>query len=212
MSNILELIIINGKILLVTISFFVLAIGLKLIDEAYDGLTFNKRVANLIAPFIVLLAILIMTLDRVATVILIAYLISITIQKKVDLTIYKISLLIFIILFLGLSLYNNLVSYLPILIVYILLTFLDEQGNKIADHYFLYKDTKISPYFALFMKFRFFILTGTILLSLLGQLSYLYIAPVLAWGIGYNGVIILSENRKKSKSKQLTIVRTMARS
>ena len=62
------------------------------------------------------------------------------------------------------------------------------------------------------MKFRFFILTGTILLSLLGQLSYLYIAPVLAWVIGYNGVIILSENRKKSKSKQLTIVRTMARS
>ena len=206
--NNLELLNINIDIffLLLTFSFFSLAVGLKFIDEAYDGLTFDKKKANLIAPLITLISIITMALDSIATVILSAYVISISLQKKLDLKIYKISLFIFLVLFFWLGLYNNLAGNLPILIAYIIFTFLDEQGNKIADHYFLHKDIKISPIFAIFMKFRLFIITGTIMLYWFGAINYLYIFPILAWVIGYNLVIIISENRKKSKKKQLVIV------
>ena len=190
-----------GTYLPVTIIFgyFAIAAGLKYIDEAYDRLTLDKKIAKIIAPIIILISLSMMVIDVFSAVFLTAYLVAVILLKKIDIRIYKLSLIIFTLLYVMLELYKPLFSSAVLFITFLLLILFDEQANAVADHYFLYRDIKLSPILAYIFKFRIMVLIGAIILFFMNVIYQLNVFAILAWTFGYNLLIFISDNERKPK-------------
>jgi len=184
---------------IIIFGYFAVAAGLKYIDEAYDRLTLDKKTAKIIAPIIILISIAVLMVDNFSTIFLTAYLVAVIIQKKIDIRIYKISLIIFVFLYVALELYKPLLSSIVLFMTFLLLILFDEQANAVADHYFLYRDIKLSPLLAYIFKFRILVLIGAIILFFMNAISQLYVFAILAWTFGYNLLIFISDNERMPK-------------
>jgi geranylgeranylglycerol-phosphate geranylgeranyltransferase len=186
----------SHKILFLIFSYFFMPAGVKYVDEAFDSKTFNKKIATVITPLLIILGLFTLTIDSITAVFISGYIIGVLLTKKVDLKEHILFAGGWLIAILFLGVYTSLINNLFLLIIFSFLTILDEKGNNYVDNYLKNNKKKLSLSM-FFLRARGLVLIGTIILVLFGFIPNLYILLVLIWLLGYNLPIIISEKRNK---------------
>ena len=112
------------------IAYPILGAGLKYIDDAFDELTFNKKIAIVLAPLLGILWAYAMILDSVSATILLAVLLGVFFKGKIDNYAHAIGLLVIVVILIAAGVQ---LLFLP-LIVLIAAAVLDEAGNDVVDY------------------------------------------------------------------------------
>ena len=111
------------------ISFTLLGAGIKYIDDAFDEKKFNKKLAIILAPILALLWSYTMIIDQISATILLAVILGVFFEGKIDNKAHLIGFVVIssIILLIGINL-----MFLP-LIMLIASVILDEVGNDVIE-------------------------------------------------------------------------------
>jgi hypothetical protein len=159
--------------------FALLGAGIKTIDEAYDRGAPSRRVAYLLAPFLVALWFVLSFQDKNAATLLSAILVSSLLAGKLDNTVFKLSaaVLLAAMLIKGVS-----IALLPFLFL-VVLGVIDELADGYAD-----KHRKTRRGFLL--RRRFGMKLGVLLLFVFSQLELVYALALLAFDLAYDSVSI----------------------
>jgi hypothetical protein len=182
------------------LAFALIGAGLKFIDDAFDEDRFNKKMAILLAPFIVILWIYLSLSDTVSATILFSILFAVLVSGKIDNMVFKISAITLILLLLLTQLITLL--WIPLFIL-ILMGVADEKGNDYIDNRKVHKLT------VFFFTYRFSMKIGVLSLCICSLLPWLYLFAFLAFDGAYESVKmvgkILAEHQEKKKSKKYGI-------
>lgn len=167
------------------IFFAFLGAGIKAIDEVYDQGNMSRSIAYLLAPFIVALWLILSFYDKIATTILSAILVSSLLAGKVDNPVFRLSagILVAVLLVRGVD-----IAFLPFLFL-VFLGFVDEFLDGHADN------QKFSRHGRFFLRHRFGMKLGVLLLFVFSQLELVYVMAFLAFDLAYDSVSIVLPRR-----------------
>lgn len=158
------------------LSFAVLGGGIKLIDNIFDENLFNKKIAYILFPFLVLIWMILSYVDLYTATILFAILFAVLVSGKIDNVVFRISALVLIISFVV----NPIFSILwQSLILIVILGFLDEIGNDYSDKNNMNKIIKF------FFAHRFLMKIGIFTLALVNIFPWIYFFAFLAFDASY---------------------------
>ena len=163
-------------------TFAIIGFGLKYIDDAFDEELFNKSVAMLLAPILVLLWARVSIYDSFSATILFAILLAVLIAGKVDNLIFRISSIVLI-----LSLFVTKMLDLSLIPLFSLtvLGVADELGNDYVDNQ---KTHEICEFI---FSHRCCMKVGVLGLCCVFLLPWLYLIAFLAFDSTYEAVRLL---------------------
>jgi len=165
----------------IIIAFAVIGFGLKYIDDAFDEEVFNKKIAMLTAPILVILWVCLSIFDSISATILFSVLFAVLLSGKVDNLIFKLSSIALVaVLFLTQTLHFLLVPMFALTVMGIT----DEKGNDYVDSH------KIHEVWGFFFAHRCGMKVGILGLCALSLLPWLYMIAFLAFDTAYESVKI----------------------
>jgi hypothetical protein len=172
---------------LIIFSFGIIGAGLKFIDDIFDKDIFNKKIAIVLAPPLVMLWILLSVVDPISAMILFSVLFSVLLAGKLDNFVFKISALV-LILFFMLACSSDSLS-VPLLILTIA-GIIDEKGNNYV------RQHKTNNAVEFFFLHRFFMKMGVLTLCVTPFLRWLYLFAFLAFDIAYDLTGVVGQRLK----------------
>ncbi len=166
----------------IIVSFATIGFGLKYIDDAFDEDRLSKKIAKLMAPFLVLLWVVVSILDSFSATVLFAILIAVLLSGKVDNRIFKLSA----IALLGAVVITQYAhfAWAPLAVLTVM-GVTDEKGNDYVD---AHKTTRIREFF---FAHRCGMKVGTLGLCIASLLPWLYLAAFFAFDTAYELVKLL---------------------
>ena len=192
--------------ILIIIAFAIIGAGLKYIDDAFDEDIFSKRIAMLIAPIIVIVAVILAIKDEASQTILFSILLAVLIGGKVDNLVFKLSSIAFLLLLFlpSFGLYGA-INFLWIPLVIITSTgVIDERGNDYIEK------NKTNELTNFFFEHRFSMKIGMLTVCAFQFLPWLYLLAFLAFDGAYESVRILGKTlveaeNQRSREKKLAV-------
>ena len=192
--------------ILIIIAFAIIGAGLKYIDDAFDEDIFSKRIAMLIAPIIVIVAVILAIKDEASQTILFSILLAVLIGGKVDNLVFKLSSIAFLLLLFlpSFGLYGA-INFLWIPLVIITSTgVIDERGNDYIEK------NKTNELTNFFFEHRFSMKIGMLTVCAFPFLPWLYLLAFLAFDGAYESVRILGKTlveaeNQRSREKKLAV-------
>jgi hypothetical protein len=170
------------EIQLVVAAFAVIGGGLKYIDEAFDEGTFNKRIATVLASFLIVIWLGLSMLDPTSGTILLAVLLGVVFTGKIDNSVFEMSTA---------TIFGALVLLGKFLIAPLLLLsatgIIDEKGNDYVDN-----SKSSNKFVKFFFLHRFTMKLGLLLVCLSGFFAIEYFISFLFFDIAYDSVGIVS--------------------
>jgi hypothetical protein len=184
------------------VAYPILGAGLKYIDDAFDELTFNKKIALVLAPFLGILWAYTMIIDQISATILLAVLIGVLLKGKIDNYAHGLGLAVIAIILIAAGVQ---LLFLP-LIVLVAAAVLDEVGNDIVDYNmknfdksnFLHKAT------IAFFDQRWVTKIAILYVALLGVFPLYFFLAMLFFDGAYLVVRMYSRSRQQSRKMACT--------
>jgi hypothetical protein len=167
------------------IAFAIIGGGLKFIDEAFDEGIFNKKLAILLAPLLVVIWVWLSVADPISAIILFSILFSVLLSGKIDNFVFKISTLTLILFFVSTGSFGSV--WMPLLIL-VAMGLLDEKGNDYVDEN---KTNKVVEFFFLH---RFSMKLGVLALCTTSILPWLYLFAFLTFDIAYDYIDMVGQS------------------
>ncbi|MDF2954463.1 MAG: hypothetical protein OD815_000079 [Candidatus Alkanophagales archaeon MCA70_species_2] len=178
------------------ITFAAIGAGLKFIDDTFDENVFDKRFAGVVAPALVIMALIMSANDTAAATLLLSILLAVIFAGKVDNLVFKVNAFVFLVLFCVTASFNLLWFHLAILTA---AGIIDERGNDYIDSQ---HDT--SKFLRAFFAHRCMMKVSMLLLCAFSPLSWLYFFALLAFDAAYDSVKWLSDCKKERKGVTAT--------
>lgn len=180
------------------LSYTILGVGIKYIDDAYDEKTFSKKIALIAAPMLGILWAYTMLINPVSATILSAVLCGVLFKGKIDNHAHLLgfSVVLVIIVFLAKV---ELIMILP-LIFLASSAVLDEVGNDVIGYNKKYLNYKIFRYnFALYFFGRRYLMKVAILyLVLLGVFPWYFLLALIFFDEAYIIMDLYSQSRQRT--------------
>jgi len=172
----------------IIIPFAMIGAGLKYIDDAFDEGRHSKRVAALIALFVVIVAGILAIEDISSRTILFSIFFSVLIAGKVDNLVFKLSSIAFLLLFfLFFCLYDKMnFLWIPLFILTIT-GVIDEKGNDYIEK------NRTNGILNFFFEYRFSMKIVMFFVCALQFLPWLYLFAFLAFDGAYEAVRIFGK-------------------
>ena len=170
----------------IILAFAIIGGGLKYIDDAFDEDLFNKKIAVLIAPVIVIVACILAIKDTASQTVLFSILLSVLIGGKVDNLIFKVSSIAFLLLLLlpSFYLYGKVNFLLTPLIIITIMGIIDEKGNDYVD------ENKTNKLIHFFFEHRFSMKIGMLTVCVFQFLEPFYLFAFLGFDGAYESIRI----------------------
>ncbi|KYK20762.1 hypothetical protein AYK25_04490 [Thermoplasmatales archaeon SM1-50] len=177
------------------IAYPILGAGLKYIDDAFDELTFNKKIAVLLAPILGLFWAYTMIIDPVSATILLAVLIGVFLKGKIDNYAHGLGLAVIAVILIAAGVQ---LLFLP-LIVLIAAAVLDEVGNDIVDYNrtSLDKSNFLHKGIIAFFDQRWVTKIAVLYVALLGVFPWYFFLAMLLFDGAYLVVRMYSRSREQ---------------
>jgi hypothetical protein len=163
----------------ILIAFAIIGGGLKFIDEAFDNNIFNKNIAILLAPLLVVLWIWLTMIDRISGVILLSILFSVLSTGKIDNFVFKTSAMALLLFYVIFAEFGSL--WIPLLAL-IAMGLLDEKGNDYVDKNKTHKSVEF------FFLHRFSMKLGIFAICAISIFPWFYFFAFLAFDISYDAI------------------------
>ncbi len=164
-----------------------LGAGVKYIDEAYDENRFNKKIANAVAVFCILVMGYLMINDAPSMMIFMGMIIGLIFAKKIDNPTFKVSVMSLLPLPLIFTSSLSIEIILP-LTVLILTGLIDEKGNDLADR------KRLNGFIRKFFDLRCMMKVGVLGLCVFGIFSFIYLIAFMLFDIMYYVVKVYPSN------------------
>ena len=169
----------------IELAFGILGGGIKFVDDALDEGIFNKKIAIMVAPFLVALWILLCLQSKYAATILTAILLSVILGGKID---NKVGILSVMPIFGSLVFFIDNIFLMPLILLTIL-GIIDEKGNDYVDR------NKTNFFMEFFFKHRFCMKIGVALLSFFEIFPLQYFIAFLLFDISYDTMHLFGKYR-----------------
>jgi len=173
------------------IIFAAIGAGLKIIDDTFDEGVFDKRLAGIIAPALVVMALILSISDAAAATVLLSILLAVIFAGKVDNLIFKINAFAFSLLFCITASFDLLWMHLLALTI---AGVVDEKGNDFVDRHDAPRPLKI------FFVHRCMMKVCMLLLCVLSLMPWLYFFALLAFDLSYDSIKLFSDHKKEKRA------------
>lgn len=191
------------SILFLFISYFFMGAGIKFADESFDGRLFNRTVGYFLMPLLIICGLWLIFTSELSATFFLAYLAAVIIGKKVDVSPFIVSLLVFLAFFAMALFYLGMpsIATIPFIIFFFSILF-DELMNDVAEKKSKIFNLKLPKLFFYFFKYRMFTLLSTVIMIIFGLIAPSFILLFLGWYIGYSFIEITSSLTNISSRKK----------
>jgi hypothetical protein len=184
------------------ISFFLLGLSVKFIDDAFDEQAYSRKIALILAPITAIFWAVIMALDSAAALLLTAITIGVLIKGKIDNIAFVIAILCIYVAYFFMGDWQFILNplYLLPLIIISIAGAIDEIGNDYVDKHHLYRRSFFGKIIHWFFEYRFVMKIFVLVFALSGTYSMVFFIAFFFWDVGYGAVMHYSKlvlrNRK----------------
>jgi hypothetical protein len=173
------------------ISFFLLGLLVKFIDDSFDEKAYPRKLALILAPITAIFWAYIMSLNSTAGLLLTAIIIGVFVKGKIDNVAFVIAVfsVYFAYFFMGDWKFLIDPTLLLILIIISIAGIIDEIGNDYIDKNNIYKNGFHGKLMYFFFEYRFFMKIIVFLFALSGFYSIIFFIAFFFWDFGYELVM-----------------------
>jgi hypothetical protein len=179
------------KFIFFIVSFFLLGLLVKFIDDAFDEKAYSRKIALIFSPITAIFWAYIMSLDPAAALLLTAIIIGVLVKGKIDNVAFVIAVLCvyLVYFFVGDWQFIFNLSFLIVLIIISIGGILDEIGNDFVDKNNLYKKGFFGKIIHWFFEYRFIMKIVVLFFALIGAFDILFFIAFFFWDLGYEVIM-----------------------
>ena len=178
------------------ISFFLMGVLVKFIDDAFDEKTYSRKLAIILAPITAIYWAFVMALHPAAALLLTAVTLGVIIKGKIDNIAFVIAVLCIYVVYFFIGDWKFVLDsfYLIPLIIITVGGVIDEVGNDFVDKNHLYKKGALGKLVHWFFEYRFVMKIFVFVFALLNTYPMLFFFAFFLWDIGYELVMHYSKH------------------
>ncbi len=173
------------------ITFFLLGLLVKFIDDAFDEKAYPRKLALIVAPITAIFWAYVMSLDSIAALLLTAIIIGVLIKGKIDNIAFIIAVISVYFAYFFIGDWNFILD--PILLILLIIIsiagVIDEIGNDFIDKKNIYKRGLLGKIIHWSFEYRFVMKLMVLIFALLDFYSILFFIAFFFWDLGYELVM-----------------------
>lgn len=178
------------------VSFFLMGVLVKFIDDAFDEKTYSRKLALILAPITAIFWAFVMAFHPAAALLLTAITLGVLIKGKIDNIAFVMAVLCIYVVYFFIGDWKFILDqfYLVPLILITIAGVIDEIGNDFVDKNNLYKKGVLGKLVHWFFEYRFVMKIVVFIFAFIGTYPMFFFFAFFLWDIGYELVMHYSKH------------------